>query len=62
MNGRIGRAKEMARIKRRMEIQAKAAGVDITDRVAMRRWQAERSAELHERIKRNSGKDAADWT
>ena len=45
-----------------METQAKADGVDVADRAAMRAWQANKSRELHERIMRNSGKDAADWT
>jgi len=62
MNGRKGRAKELRRIRRRMEREALAAGVDITDRAALSKWEGERFRATYERIKRNSGKTVDQWT
>jgi hypothetical protein len=61
MNGSKGRAKEMARIKRGIDRDAAAAGIDVSDRSAVRRWHDDRTVAMCERIQRNSGKDVADW-
>lgn len=62
MNGRIGRAKVLRKIKRDTErAAAAAAGVDVSDRAALKQWKAKRWQETYERIMRNSGKDIADW-
>lgn len=62
MNGRKGRARTMSRIKRDIVRDAAAAGIDVSDRAAVKKWHDERMAELYARIQRNSGKDVADWT
>ena len=36
MNGKVGRAKELSRIRNSRMARAKAAGVDTTDRAAMK--------------------------
>lgn len=54
MNGRIGRAKELARIRRQRTAEAKAAGIDVTDRRALADWQREQMLLFHERVRRES--------
>ena len=61
INGRKGRAKELARIRRKTEREAAAAGVDVSDRAALSRWEHERSVATMERIQRNAGKSADEW-
>ena len=62
INGRKGRARELARIHKRLLADAKAAGVDVTDRAALREFDKAQFNELCARIKRNSGKSVEDWT
>lgn len=38
MNGRVGRARELARIKRNRLREAAAAGVDVSDRAAVEQF------------------------
>jgi hypothetical protein len=61
INGRKGRAKELARIRRKTEREAAAAGVDITDRAALSRWENEHLTRTCERIQRNAGKPVDQW-
>jgi hypothetical protein len=44
INGRVGRAKVMARIRREREAEARAMGVDPKNRAAFRAWEQARSA------------------
>lgn len=61
INGRKGRAKELARIRRKTESEAAAAGVDTTDRAALSRYEGDRFRAMCERIQRNAGKPVDQW-
>jgi hypothetical protein len=61
MNGRKGRAKELARIRRKIEREAAQAGVDVTDRAAVNRWHDEQMQALYARIQRNAGRTVDKW-
>ncbi len=50
MNGDIGRAKTLMRIRREREAEATEAGVDVSDRAAFRDWDNARSAEFWTRL------------
>jgi hypothetical protein len=50
MNGRIGRTRELARIRRQDEREARAEGVDPTDRVAFAEWKETKRAAFYARL------------
>lgn len=50
MNGSVGRARTLARIKRERKAQAIAEGVDVTDRKALREWNDRRFNAMCDRI------------
>jgi len=62
MNGRKGRARTMAKIRRSRIREAQAEGIDTNDRAAFRAWERRKLHELCDRIQRNSGKPADQWT
>ena len=43
MNGKVGRAKVLKRIRKEREAEAIKAGVDVSDRAAFRAWDNARS-------------------
>lgn len=49
MNGRKGRARELERIRKRQLAEAKAAGVDVTDRAAVKAF---RDAKFNDLVRR----------
>lgn len=51
MNGRVGRAKTLRSLRRDQIAQAKAAGVDVTDRKAVKAYQDAQFRALCDRIK-----------
>ena len=54
MNGRIGRAREMARIRRDREAAAREAGIDVSDRTAVARFHDEKMRTMWDEIRRRN--------
>ena len=50
MNGSKGRAKTLAAIRRRRDREAAAAGIDVSDRAAVRKFFDAKLVEIHRRI------------